>query len=53
MARADGLPVVWDYHVVLVLRPVPGECDGQTIRTGSWIYDFDTTLDLPYDAESE
>jgi len=47
---------VWDYHVVLVLRPAPGEDDtegGRNIRAASWIYDFDTTLDLPYDAERE
>ena len=52
----EGLPVVWDYHVVLLLRPVPSECDaddGQNTRATSLIYDFDTTLDLPYDAESE
>ena len=55
-ARAEGIPVVWDYHVVLVIRPVPSEGsddmdDGQNTRTGSLIYDLDTTLDLPYDAK--
>ena len=55
-ARAEGIPIVWDYHVVLVLRPVPGEGDvddGQTIGTGSLIYDLDTTLQLPDDTKRE
>ncbi|KAF9792885.1 N-terminal glutamine amidase-domain-containing protein [Thelephora terrestris] len=56
-ACEEGFPVVWDYHVVLVLRPVLSDEDDDTlngvlsIRTGSLIYDFDTTLDLPYDAQ--
>ena len=54
-AREKGLPVIWDYHVVLVLRPLSSRQDdmgdGGNSHTGSWIYDFDTTLDLPYDAQ--
>lgn len=55
-AREDGCPVVWDYHVLLLLRPVvsagPDEInDGQSVRPGSFIYDFDSTLDLPCDAQ--
>ncbi|KAI0060807.1 hypothetical protein BV25DRAFT_1788462, partial [Artomyces pyxidatus] len=38
--------VVWDYHVVLCLRP---KSPGEPSLTGaqSWIYDFDTRLPLP------
>ncbi|KAF9646275.1 hypothetical protein BDM02DRAFT_3130510 [Thelephora ganbajun] len=54
-ARAEGVPIVWDYHVVLVLRPLFSSRDdmddGKNSRTGSLIYDLDTTLDLPYDAQ--
>jgi len=55
-AREKGLPVIWDYHVVLVLRPLSSARqhdmgDGENCHTGSLIYDFDTTLDLPYDAQ--
>jgi len=54
-AREKELPVIWDYHVVLVLRPLSFSQDdmgdGGNSHTGSWIYDFDTTLDLPYDAQ--
>ena len=50
-ARFEGDPVVWDYHVVLLLRPRQtveesakfNENDG----TISWVYDFDTTLPVP------
>jgi hypothetical protein len=45
---------------VLLLRPLPREDDDDddddtddgraSSHTGSLIYDFDTTLDLPYDA---
>ncbi|KAL1925258.1 uncharacterized protein VTP21DRAFT_141 [Calcarisporiella thermophila] len=35
--HSPGLPVLWDYHVILVLRT----------RSQSWVYDFDTTLDFP------
>jgi hypothetical protein len=38
-AAALGQPVVWDYHVVLVARSVPGQ---------AWqVYDFDTRLAFP------
>jgi hypothetical protein len=54
-ASEEQIPVVWDYHVVLALRPASSGTDavddGQSIRTASLIYDFDTTLDLPYDAQ--
>ena len=54
-ARAEGLPVVWDYHVFLVLRPLLSTQhdmgDGENSHTSSLIYDFDTTLDLPHDAQ--
>jgi len=46
MAPAEGIPALWDYHVVLVLRSLSNENE----RT-SLIYDFDTTLGLPYDAK--
>lgn len=48
--------MVWDYHVVLVLRPMPSKDDiddGQNVRTSSLIYDLDTTLNLPHDAQRE
>ncbi|KAJ3906422.1 N-terminal glutamine amidase-domain-containing protein [Lentinula edodes] len=37
-----GCPVIWDYHVVAVLRP-------RNISTSiqSWVYDFDTRLGIP------
>ncbi|KAJ3814832.1 N-terminal glutamine amidase-domain-containing protein [Lentinula lateritia] len=37
-----GYPVIWDYHVVAVLRP-------RNISTSvqSWVYDFDTRLGIP------
>lgn len=49
-ARSPDYPVVWDYHVILVLRPRRKE---HTKETGhpemhSWVYDFDTTLGLPH-----
>ena len=38
-AAVLGQPVVWDYHVVLVVRSVPGQ---------AWqVYDFDTRLAFP------
>lgn len=39
-ARIPGSVVVWDYHVVLLLLP-------RLAGSGSWIYDFDTTLPIP------
>ncbi|KAJ3786187.1 N-terminal glutamine amidase-domain-containing protein, partial [Lentinula aff. detonsa] len=37
-----GQPVVWDYHVVAILRPRKSSSN-----LHSWVYDFDTRLDLP------
>ncbi|TEB36208.1 hypothetical protein FA13DRAFT_1237263 [Coprinellus micaceus] len=58
-ARGDGLPVVWDYHVILLLQPkellgCPPR-DHPTIRQSDvprigarpWVYDFDTRLPVP------
>ena len=46
---------MWDHHAVLALRPACSGTDamddGPSIRTASLIYDFDTTLDLPHDAQ--
>jgi N-terminal glutamine amidase len=42
--------VVWDYHVILLLRPRQGEEStefNENDRTMSWVYDFDTTLPVP------
>ena len=43
---------MWDYHVVLVLRPravlsenVPS--GGETTEDTAWVYDFDSRLPLP------
>ncbi|KAI0048569.1 hypothetical protein FA95DRAFT_1469657, partial [Auriscalpium vulgare] len=59
--RADGR-VVWDYHVVLALRPrdAPTSIDSDSesqwqsqcsddaeAGAGVWIYDFDTRLGVP------
>lgn len=54
MAETSARPVVWDYHVVLLLRPrydtqiVATDVDG-AIGTDpqSWVYDFDSRLDIP------
>ena len=50
-AQIEGNPVIWDYHVVLLLRPRQG-VEGTTDfiekdRARSWVYDFDTTLPVP------
>jgi hypothetical protein len=34
------MPVIWDYHVVLLLRQRDG-------GPSTWVYDFDTELALP------
>ncbi|KAA1471327.1 hypothetical protein DENSPDRAFT_776332 [Dentipellis sp. KUC8613] len=48
--------VVWDYHVILVLRPRVAPCSSSTPTADamegyehqqSWVYDFDTTLAKP------
>uniref|UniRef100_A0A0W0F986 Protein N-terminal glutamine amidohydrolase n=1 Tax=Moniliophthora roreri TaxID=221103 RepID=A0A0W0F986_MONRR len=44
LAQEPGLPVVWDYHVILVLRlrlKNPGD------QPVAWVYDFDTILSFP------
>lgn len=54
LANESHRPVVWDYHVVLVLR-LRNHVLSQDVRcaptvdetTHSWVYDFDTILDLP------
>ncbi|KII89001.1 hypothetical protein PLICRDRAFT_592736 [Plicaturopsis crispa FD-325 SS-3] len=56
-ASAEGRPIVWDYHVILVLRPrsnpaAVSASSADTDRRISWIYDFDTTLTpVPLPAE--
>ena len=46
--------MLWDYHVILLLRPLSSDRDdmddGENSHAGSLIYDFDTTLDSPCDA---
>ncbi|PFH52422.1 hypothetical protein AMATHDRAFT_74213 [Amanita thiersii Skay4041] len=42
-ARESGLPVVWDYHVVLLLRPRFADVASEE----SWIYDFDADMPIP------
>ncbi|KAE9400757.1 protein N-terminal glutamine amidohydrolase [Gymnopus androsaceus JB14] len=42
LSKEPGLPVVWDYHVITVLRSRQ-----DSLRTESWVYDFDTTLGMP------
>ncbi|KAF8959078.1 N-terminal glutamine amidase-domain-containing protein [Flammula alnicola] len=48
-ARFHGSPVIWDYHVVLVLHPRREDSDmkARPSEHHSWVYDFDTRLDLP------
>jgi len=48
-AQCEEVPVVWDYHVVLLLRPRQGveESTGFNENDMSWVYDFDTTLPVP------
>ncbi|KAI0035960.1 N-terminal glutamine amidase-domain-containing protein, partial [Vararia minispora EC-137] len=52
----DGL-VVWDYHVLFILRPKTGETpevlarDGTTVGVRSWVYDVDSTLPVPCPAD--
>ncbi|GLB35398.1 putative btb poz domain-containing protein [Lyophyllum shimeji] len=60
LAQQPHFPVVWDYHVVLLLRPHEQNLsqldeshpttDGITMSSQfrqSWIYDFDTQLEIP------
>ena len=44
-AQFEGDPAVWDYHVVLLLRPRQESAEYD--RTMSWVYDFDTILPVP------
>ena len=43
--------VVWDYHVILVLRPrllrKLASAHGEMAEADAWIYDFDTRCPLP------
>jgi len=45
-ANSPSSPVVWDYHVVLLLTSRGREKIDQ-----SWIYDFDTILPMPCPAQ--
>ncbi|KAJ3735469.1 N-terminal glutamine amidase-domain-containing protein [Lentinula guzmanii] len=42
LSKEPGQPVIWDYHVVAVLRPRKFSSN-----LHSWVYDLDTRLDLP------
>ncbi|TFK72181.1 hypothetical protein BDN72DRAFT_763693 [Pluteus cervinus] len=44
LAKEEDDPVVWDYHVILVLRERKGEAEPPV---KSWVYDFDSTLAMP------
>lgn len=49
-ARFPDSPVIWDYHVILILRPrrkALATNAEQSAMHSSWAYDFDTILDLP------
>ncbi|KAF9009409.1 N-terminal glutamine amidase-domain-containing protein [Cyathus striatus] len=58
-AREEDLPVVWDYHVLLVLRArKPSDYSSKSVhvtsitipdKTGGdcWVYDFDSRLSMP------
>ncbi len=41
--------MVWDYHVILIIRPRRKEqtIEAEKSKKQSWVYDFDTTLGLP------
>ncbi|EEB89981.1 hypothetical protein MPER_11870, partial [Moniliophthora perniciosa FA553] len=41
LTQEPGIPVVWDYHVILVLRSRFKNPEDQLV---AWVYDFDTTL---------
>ncbi|KAG7092393.1 hypothetical protein E1B28_008750 [Marasmius oreades] len=44
-AMESQRPVIWDYHVILVLRY---ECArSKPCLVTSWVYDFDSGLDIP------
>ncbi|KAF9533441.1 N-terminal glutamine amidase-domain-containing protein, partial [Crepidotus variabilis] len=48
--KPDG-PVVWDYHVVLILKSKIFQYESHGTDSGlqhdAWVYDFDTTLENP------
>lgn len=53
-SRELNFPVLWDYHVILVLRPrrsasLIGQSPFEFETEGrlSWVYDFDTRLPIP------
>ncbi|TFK27395.1 hypothetical protein FA15DRAFT_666479 [Coprinopsis marcescibilis] len=56
-ARKEELPVIWDYHVILILKPREVEEDeglhGRNNEEAddpprmTWLYDFDTRLPVP------
>jgi len=39
-------PVVWDYHVILLISNGPGEFH-QNHQNQTWVYDFDSRLQKP------
>ncbi|PPR04977.1 hypothetical protein CVT24_010435 [Panaeolus cyanescens] len=50
--REEGTPVVWDYHVVLVIRPrnmeIGVDTEMDSVPEGeSWVYDMDSRLESP------
>jgi len=53
--------VVWDYHVILLLRPREPHLKGSgslpavktSHKSSSWVYDFDTTLPVPCQWEGD
>lgn len=42
LAAQDGLPVVWDYHVILFVQA----------GLRRWVYDLDSTVDFPVEARA-
>ncbi|XP_006458497.1 hypothetical protein AGABI2DRAFT_64499 [Agaricus bisporus var. bisporus H97] len=50
VAREPGAPVLWDYHVILVLestkafKAANSDCENETQTARSWVYDFDTLI---------
>ncbi|EKM83021.1 hypothetical protein AGABI1DRAFT_34630 [Agaricus bisporus var. burnettii JB137-S8] len=50
VAREPGAPVLWDYHVILVLEPTEAfkaansDCKNESQTARSWVYDFDTLI---------
>ncbi|KDR81797.1 hypothetical protein GALMADRAFT_240006 [Galerina marginata CBS 339.88] len=50
-ARLEDNPVIWDYHVILVLRPRHKDTTEVNEPHTSWVYDFDTRLSMPCEWE--